>query len=149
LKHADEGLVAIHEFADADGSGVELLALDKGPGMVDVARCMIDGFSTAGGPGNALGAVARVSDRHAVYSRPGIGTAVMARFLTMRATPSLAPEIGVVIDTYPGESVCGDGWIIGNSGTGPTLLLVDGSGHGIHAAHPADTATRAFSSNPG
>ena len=147
MKHAGEGLVAVHEFADADGSGIELLALDKGPGMVDVARCMIDGFSTAGSPGNGLGAVARVSDRHAVYSRPGIGTAVMARFLTTRVAPFLATEIGAVTDTYPGESVCGDGWIIGNGGTGPTLLLVDGSGHGIHAAHAVDTATRAFSDN--
>jgi hypothetical protein len=115
--------------------------------MVDVARCMIDGFSTAGSPGTGLGAVARVSDRHAIYSRPGIGTAVMARFLTTRAIPPLAPEIGVVIDTYPGESVCGDGWITGNGGTGPTLLLVDGSGHGVNAAHAADTAARAFSAN--
>ena len=57
------GLVAINEFADADGSGVELLALDKGPGIADVARCLVDGFSTAGSPGTGLGAVARISDQ--------------------------------------------------------------------------------------
>ena len=147
LKHAAEGIVAINEFADADGSGIELLALDKGPGMADVARCLVDGFSTAGSPGNGLGAVARVSDRYAIYSRPGVGTAVMARFLTTSAAPSPAPEIGVVIDTYPGESVCGDGWITANGGAGPTLLLVDGSGHGVHAAYAAETAARAFSAN--
>jgi anti-sigma regulatory factor (Ser/Thr protein kinase) len=106
-KHADGGVIAVNEFADADGSGIELLALDMGPGMADVARCLIDGFSTVGSPGNGLGAVARVSDRHASYSRPGAGTAVMARFLTAIAIVPGSPEIRAIIDTYPGESVCG------------------------------------------
>jgi anti-sigma regulatory factor (Ser/Thr protein kinase) len=147
LKHAGEGLLALNEFADADGSGIELLALDKGPGMADVARCLVDGFSTAGSPGTGLGAVARVSDSYAIYSRPGVGTAVMARFLAAGAVPRGAFEIGVVIDTYPGESVCGDGWITMNGRRGDTLLLVDGSGHGPLAAHAAETAARAFADN--
>jgi anti-sigma regulatory factor (Ser/Thr protein kinase) len=147
LKHAGEGLIAINEFIDADGSGIELLALDKGPGIADVARCLIDGFSTAGSPGTGLGAVARVSDSYAIYSRPGTGTAVMARFLAAGAVPLGAVEIGVVIDTYPGESVCGDGWIAMNGQKGDTLLVVDGSGHGSHAAHAAETAARAFAEN--
>jgi anti-sigma regulatory factor (Ser/Thr protein kinase) len=147
LKHANEGFVAINEFVDADGSGIELLALDKGPGITDVARCLVDGFSTAGSPGSGLGAVTRVSDSYAIYSRPGIGTAVMARFLAAGAVPHGALEIGVVIDPYPGESVCGDGWITMNGGKGDTLLLVDGSGHGPHAAHAAETAARAFADN--
>jgi anti-sigma regulatory factor (Ser/Thr protein kinase) len=147
LKHAGEGLVLINEFVDADGSGIELIALDKGPGMADVARCLVDGFSSAGSPGTGLGAVARVSDSHAIYSRPGVGTAVMARFLAGSAVPPGALKIGVVIDTYPGESICGDGWATGNGGMGPTLLLVDGSGHGVHAACAAETAAQAFADN--
>jgi anti-sigma regulatory factor (Ser/Thr protein kinase) len=147
LKHAGEGLVAINEFIDADGSGIELLALDKGPGMTDVVRCLVDGFSTAGSPGSGLGAVARVSDSYAIYSRPGVGTAVMARFLAAGAVPPSALEIGVVIDTYPGESLCGDGWATANGRRGASLLLVDGSGHGPLAAHAAETAARAFADN--
>jgi anti-sigma regulatory factor (Ser/Thr protein kinase) len=147
LKHAGEGLVAINEFIDADGSGIELLALDKGPGMTDVARCLVDGFSTAGSPGSGLGAVARVSDSYAIYSRPGVGTAVMARFLVPSVVPPGALEIGVVIDTYPGESICGDGWATANGRRGASLLLVDGSGHGPLAAGAAETAARAFADN--
>ena len=147
LKHAGEGLVAINEFIDADGSGIELIALDKGPGIADVARCLVDGFSTAGSPGTGLGAVTRVSDSYAIYSRPGIGTVVMARFVAPNADPPGALEIGVVIDTYPGESVCGDGWVTMNGRGGDTLLLVDGSGHGSHAAHAAETAAQAFADN--
>ena len=54
LKHAGGGQVAIGEFTDAEGSGLELLALDKGTGMADVARYLADGFSTAGSPGTGL-----------------------------------------------------------------------------------------------
>jgi anti-sigma regulatory factor (Ser/Thr protein kinase) len=147
MKHAGEGLVAINEFVDADGSGIELIALDKGPGIADVARSLVDGFSTAGSPGTGLGAVTRVSDSYAIYSRPGIGTVVMARFLAPNADPPGALEIGVVIDTYPGESVCGDGWVTMNGRKGDTLLLVDGSGHGPHAAYAAATAAQAFADN--
>jgi hypothetical protein len=71
----------------------------------------------------------------------------MARFLAPNADPPGAVEIGVVIDTYPGESVCGDGWVTMNGRKGLTLLLVDGSGHGHHAAHAAETAARAFADN--
>jgi hypothetical protein len=147
LKHAGEGLIAINEFVDADGSGIELLALDKGPGIADVARCLVDGFSTAGSPGTGLGAVTRVSDSYAIYSRSGIGTVVMARFLAASAVRRTALEIGVVIDTYPGESVCGDGWATADGRRGASLLLVDGSGHGPLAAHAAETAMRTFADN--
>jgi anti-sigma regulatory factor (Ser/Thr protein kinase) len=54
LKHGGGGVVAVNRFADAHGSGLELLFLDKGPGMADVARCFVDGFSTAGSPGTGL-----------------------------------------------------------------------------------------------
>jgi anti-sigma regulatory factor (Ser/Thr protein kinase) len=152
LKHAGEGLVAINEFVDANGAGIELIALDKGPGIADIARCLVDGFSTAGSPGTGLGAITRVSDSYAIYSRPGIGTTVMARFLATStvpcgAVPRGAVEIGVVMDTYPGESVCGDGWATANGRMGVSLLLVDGSGHGPLAAHAAEIAARAFADN--
>jgi anti-sigma regulatory factor (Ser/Thr protein kinase) len=147
LKHVGEGVLAINEFADGEGAGIELLALDKGAGMADVVRCFADGFSTAGSPGTGLGAVARNSDTHAIYSRPGLGTAIMARFSSGSAVSPQGPQIGVVIDPYPGESMCGDHWASGNGRMGMTLLVVDGSGHGPHAAHAAETAVRTFAEN--
>ena len=69
--------------------------------MADIARCLADGFSTTGSPGAGLGAVVRVSDRNAIYSR-GVGTAVMARFLTSGTMAPGADEMGIVIDAYPG-----------------------------------------------
>jgi anti-sigma regulatory factor (Ser/Thr protein kinase) len=147
LKHGGGGVVAMDRFADADGSGLELLALDKGTGIADVTRCLADGYSTAGSPGTGLGAVTRNSDRYAIYSRPGLGTALMARFLNSKATSVRGPEFGAVIDAYPGETVCGDRWVTGDGRNGITLLLVDGSGHGPMAAHAAEIATRTFADN--
>ncbi len=147
FKHGGGGMIVMDQFADADGSGVELVALDKGPGMADVARCLADGFSTSGSPGTGLGAIARNSGRHAIYSRPGQGTAVMARFFPPVKTSPRGSEFGAVIEPYPGESVCGDGWAALNGRLGATLLLVDGSGHGPLAAGAAEAAVRAFADN--
>ncbi len=54
------------------------------------------------------------------------------------------PEIGVVIDPYPHETVCGDSWATAHDRSSATLLVVDGSGHGPLAAQAANIATRIF-----
>jgi anti-sigma regulatory factor (Ser/Thr protein kinase) len=147
LKHAGGGMVIARRLAVAGSSGIELLGLDSGPGMADVGRCLVDGFSTAGSLGTGLGAVARNTDYYAIYSRPGGGTAVMARFFAAGAASLPGSELGVVIDTYPGESVCGDSWATAHNRSSTTLLVVDGSGHGPLAEHAAKTATRVFDDN--
>jgi anti-sigma regulatory factor (Ser/Thr protein kinase) len=152
LKHAGEGMVAVERYDGADTGGIELLALDKGPGIADVARSLGDGFSTAGSPGTGLGAIERKADKFAVFSRPGQGTAVMARFAAAArngaAKPKIgAPEFGAVLDPYPGESVCGDRWATDYGRRGLTMLLVDGSGHGPLAAAAAETAAQVFADN--
>jgi anti-sigma regulatory factor (Ser/Thr protein kinase) len=143
LKHAGGGLIVIAGFDDADGDGVQLLALDKGPGMAQAQRCIADGFSTAGTAGTGLGAIARQADRFALFSRPGRGTAVLARFRKAAAGKRGAGERGDVVAAYPGETVSGDGWCYAAE-AGETLLLADGSGHGPHAALAAEVAVRAF-----
>ena len=116
LKHGGGGRLIIAEFDDADGRGLELLAIDQGVGMADVARCLEDGFSTGGSLGMGLGAVSRQSSRFAVYSRPGQGTAVMARFVKAQpAERGMATEVGSVVAPYPGESECGDRSVLDRS----------------------------------
>lgn len=147
IKHAPGagGMIVVDRFSDAQGPGVELLAIDKGPGIADVGVSLADGHSTAGSPGTGLGAISRQADRFAVYSRNGLGAVISARFvMTPPVADSAASDIGVVRDNYPGESVCGDGWAFNNGARGPTLLVVDGSGHGSLAAQAAETATKIF-----
>ncbi|HET6235821.1 MAG TPA: ATP-binding SpoIIE family protein phosphatase [Acetobacteraceae bacterium] len=80
IKHGGGGHILAARCDDEAGAGLEVLALDRGSGMTEVARCMQDGYSTAGSPGNGLGAVARLTDDLRVYSRPDRGCVIMARF---------------------------------------------------------------------
>lgn len=144
LKHGGGGHIVVDVFDDRDGAGIEVLALDRGPGMADVERCIADGYSTAGSPGNGLGAILRQSDQVQLYSRPGRGTAMMVRFLMQAPHTPPAVVVGAVVAPYPGETVCGDRWTMGLAESGRTLLVADGSGHGIEAARAADTAARVF-----
>jgi anti-sigma regulatory factor (Ser/Thr protein kinase) len=145
VKHAGKGEVIVDRFDDADGKGIEILSLDRGPGIADLRRAMTDGFSTAGSPGSGLGAMSRQADRFAIFSRPGQGTAIMTRVVL---DPTVAAhrtvEIGAVVMPYPGEAVCGDSWTLGAAAAGPSLLVVDGSGHGLQAARAAEVATATF-----
>jgi anti-sigma regulatory factor (Ser/Thr protein kinase) len=146
LKHGGGGEIVIERFADSDGTGLELIALDKGPGMANVARCLTDGFSMNGSPGTGLGAMERQSDRFAIFSHPGKGTAVMARFRVSRENTTRS-EVGAVAQPYRGERVSGDHWAFGASQAGPTFFAVDGSGHGPEALRAADVAIETFHGN--
>ena len=76
VKYAREGQVLLRAFAGTSSPGVELLALDKGPGMSNVTQCLQDGYSTSGSPGTGLGAMARLSTLFDLYSVSGGGTAL-------------------------------------------------------------------------
>ncbi|HTI82034.1 MAG TPA: ATP-binding protein [Acetobacteraceae bacterium] len=143
VKHGSGGHLHARQFDDVEGTGLELLALDRGKGMSDVSRCLRDGYSTAGSPGNGLGAIGRLADSMQVYSRPGFGSAIMARILLQQRSANQM-AIGAALAPYPGEKACGDNWSFVDAKAGPTLLLVDGSGHGVEAARAAETAVRSF-----
>ena len=56
-KHSPTGgVVMARPCRRGEAVGVELIAMDRGPGMVNPAECMRDGYSTAGSPGTGLGA---------------------------------------------------------------------------------------------
>jgi stage II sporulation SpoE-like protein len=115
-----------------------------------VVRSKVDGYSTAGSPGNGLGAISRRSTFHEIYSSPGLGTVVLAQLSNpvsktnqaprqaTRPTPGL--EIGGVSVPKAGETVCGDAWIAHPRDNGIRLLLADGLGHGEGAAEAANAA---------
>lgn len=163
LKHAGGGQILVELCDDADGAGLEVLALDRGRGMADVGRCMGDGYSTAGSPGTGLGAIARLADDVRIYSRPEAGSAIMVRFLRDAGhSPASGPSgrysvggqgsgrgahrslIGAAVAPYPGERVCGDQWSFSESAQVRTLAVADGAGHGIDAARAAGIAVEIF-----
>lgn len=131
--------------------GLDILALDKGPGMADLGRSMRDGYSTGGTAGNGLGAMERQSDMFQIHSAEDVGTAVLSRFWV---TPPKAPKpgerrlsIGAVCLPKRGEEVCGDGWSVDRRRNGDyAFLLVDGLGHGASAAESMRDALSAAES---
>lgn len=141
VKHTREGgELVVRLLRGAAVPGVEVLALDQGAGMDDVARCLRDGYSTAGSPGTGLGAVARLSDLFQVHSAPGAGTAVLSRVGT--APGSDARELGVVNRPKPGQTECGDSWTLRQERGRTVLLVADGLGHGPGAATASREAVR-------
>ncbi|TAL22851.1 MAG: anti-sigma regulatory factor [Aquabacterium sp.] len=145
LKHGGGGRLLV----GVAGSALEVLALDKGPGMADVDACMADGYSTAGTPGNGLGAVRRLAKEVHVASWPGRGTAVFARLCPGAAGPQEG-EGGFSIQVpKPGEQACGDGWAMHEDDGGRTVFVVDGLGHGTEAAVAANAAIAQFRRSAG
>lgn len=141
LRHARGGRLLIGRAEE----GVQVLALDDGPGMADVAACMRDGFSTAGTPGNGLGAIRRLSSEFDVFSSPPGGTVMAVRIDRARAVPPAgAFRVAGVAIAAPGETVCGDAWTFVREGRTGRLLVADGLGHGPHAAEAADLAVAHF-----
>ena len=133
------------------GSGLELLAVDTGPGMADVTRAMRDGFSTGGTPGKGLGAVERMSEEFDIYTQPGRGTVVMSRMLALRPDKARDEplEYGLVAVAAPNETQSGDAWCMLKGERGPSMLMVDGLGHGASAYQAAVAAVDVAQRNPG
>jgi anti-sigma regulatory factor (Ser/Thr protein kinase) len=151
LKHAGGGEILVQVLAEddttcrAEGVGVEVIALDTGPGMRDVDACLRDGYSTAGSPGTGLGAILRQASVFDLYSVPGSGTAVLARIWPgplIDTEP--AAEIGGLCLPKPGETVTGDGWAALRVAGGLRAILSDGLGHGTAAADATAAALRVF-----
>jgi anti-sigma regulatory factor (Ser/Thr protein kinase) len=149
VKHAGSGKILLRPLARATSVGLEILALDRGPGISNVAASMRDGHSTAGSMGTGLGALSRISPSFELYSQPGRGTAL--RVEVWGSTPPPAEveiELGAVCLPKSGEEVPGDGWLLEASGDYRTVLVVDGLGHGPNAARAARAATEAFAAHP-
>jgi len=91
LRHADGGEFLAAASPGGGGAALELLALDKGPGIPDVGRAMRDGYSTWGGAGTGLGAIARLASEYQIYTAEGKGAALLARFLPDRDAQADAP----------------------------------------------------------
>jgi anti-sigma regulatory factor (Ser/Thr protein kinase) len=148
LKHGRGGEFLVGSFADHDASGVELIALDKGPGMANVDACLEDGYSSAGTAGQGLGAVIRQSHQVDIASWPGAGTGILARLEAGQPPPGKrvppAARTGAIAVPVRGEEICGDSWSVSEQGGAPTLLVADGLGHGPQAAEASVEAVRLF-----
>jgi hypothetical protein len=128
-----------------DIGGVEIIALDKGPGIADVAASLRDGHSTSGTLGGGLGALSRLSETFEIYTQPGKGTAVRIALWARKIPDTGQPiEFGGVCVPKHGEPVSGDDWSVELWRDQALVLLADGLGHGMLAHEAARAATQSL-----
>ncbi len=146
VKHADQGVVLIRPVRTPEQGGVEIVAIDSGPGIADVEHAIGDGHSTAGTLGIGLGAILRQAGRWDLHSVPGRGT-VLAVQVWPEKTPEPSWASGL---TRPlgGETVCGDAYAVRQAGDRRQVLVCDGLGHGGLAAAASNEAVRVFLKGP-
>ncbi len=122
-KHAREGSLLLCVNRDTQAPGIELVTVDAGPGLPDVSAALRDGHR-------------RLADFSDLYSVPGRGTALAARFRPERppAGDRSPTRWAGLIRPITGETECGDVYAAIQSGEVVTAVLCDGLGHGPLAA---------------
>jgi anti-sigma regulatory factor (Ser/Thr protein kinase) len=148
VKHAGSGSILLRLRHGAAGPVVEVVSVDAGPGIADVAAAMQDGVSTAGTLGIGLGSVARLASAWDIWSRPDAGAVITASFGADRAAGPPAPVAVGVTRPMAGQDVCGDAYAIREDDGVLSVLLADGLGHGPLAAVASTEAVRAFRGAP-
>ncbi|MFD0820592.1 ATP-binding protein, partial [Micromonospora zhanjiangensis] len=133
VKHADEGVLLLRPVRAEGQAGVELIAIDAGPGMADLVGSSRDGHSTAGTLGIGLGAIVRQASWFDAHSVPGRGTVLVVQVWPAGRQP--APGwAGGLVRPLTGETVSGDGFAVRIRDGRHQLLVCDGLGHGPLAA---------------
>jgi len=132
---------------------VEIIAVDRGPGIADMAAALEGRIPEPGGLGCGLGAVRRASARFDISSDPA-GTVVLS-VVDLVADPAIRhPERGGPAPrSWAGVSIgisepCGDGWAVAETADTLSVAVVDGLGHGPKASIAADAALSEFASDP-
>ncbi len=79
LLYAGRGELTIESVRDGDRGGILIAARDEGPGIPDLQKAMMDGYSTSGGLGMGLPGIKRLMDTFEIRTEPEKGTTVIVR----------------------------------------------------------------------
>lgn len=147
IKHAGHGQMLVKAIHEQGNSGVEVICLDKGPGITDIKRMMLDGSSTKKTLGQGLGAIQRLSDKFDIYSQKDWGTVILSRIFQHPLayyTPRFTTEVKGLLVPKKGETACGDGFYYKQTNYQFKLFVGDGLGHGPEAAKAVEEAINSF-----
>lgn len=76
LLHAGKGGAVVEAFETGTRKGIRLIFQDRGPGIPDIDRVLVGGYSTAKSLGLGLSGSKRLVDEFHIESTPGNGTTV-------------------------------------------------------------------------
>ena len=149
VKHTQGGEISLGLLSVAGHAWIEVMTLDRGPGMQDVGKCMQDGYSTRGSPGTGLGAVRRLSTEFDIHSTPANGTVVFSRRVIGKHEPK--PHLfewGSASRPISPGLPSGDCWRIAEQPGALAVMVADGLGHGDEAAAASARAAMVFENEP-
>lgn len=150
VKHAaGRGMVQLWK---QPGAVLDLLSLDYGPGIQNLANAEQDGYSTVNTLGKGLGAIRRLSDESYIYTQEDLpgqpkkwsGTVILARFYLDKENKEAKSgfKFGLFSRSLSDERYNGDRIYLQRAGKILRWLHLDGLGHGEEAqAATADLAT--------
>jgi anti-sigma regulatory factor (Ser/Thr protein kinase) len=147
IKHAGSGEILYRVQAEKEDTTFEILSIDQGPGIADVARMMRDGVSTTSTLGHGLGAIERLSNTFNIYSLADWGTIVYSKVATQKTLSkkeNLQLEVRGLCTCKARETFCGDGYQIKQTADDIRIFFGDGLGHGPNAYHAVRTAAEFF-----
>jgi anti-sigma regulatory factor (Ser/Thr protein kinase) len=147
LKYAERGEVWLSTLCtNGTAYGLDIVALDRGPGIANFEAAAKDGFSTGGSLGIGLGTIRRAATLFDVHTAPGVGTALLVRLQEKKgpAPADAAFVSGSRMTPIRGETVSGDSWSSLRFEHSMAVAVVDGLGHGPKAAEAAHAAIEAF-----
>ncbi len=152
LRHARAGCVVVRAVRRGAVPGVEVIAADQGPGIVDLAAAFsgAGGAQVGGGRASGLGAglgaglagARRLTHELDVDARAGEGTCVRARTFAALVPKS---EVAIVGRPLAGELVSGDDALTLRTPDALLVAVADGLGHGPEARGGAARAIDALS----
>ncbi len=141
LKHGRDGRMYLSLVCGRGGQGVELCAVDNGPGF-SLAQALPDGYSTGGTQGLGLGAIQRQATVLELWS-DSKGAVLVARIYASRCPRDVDVAYGALRLPMKHEPVSGDAWHLHATGTTVSLTVIDGLGHGLQASEAAHAGVAA------
>jgi anti-sigma regulatory factor (Ser/Thr protein kinase) len=147
IKHAERGEL-LYKFSNENNWKLfEIVCIDGGSGIKDIAHSMKDGVSTTKTLGNGLGALERLSDLFQVYSIVKWGTICYCKIYAEPYVPPADPPLikfRALNVSMPGQKVSGDGFDVEFNTDHTRIFMGDGLGHGKEAHDAVQLAISNF-----
>lgn len=136
IRHSNQGgEILFRGIGEDSNKGIEIISLDKGPGITHLNQMLKDGVSTNNSLGAGLGTINRLSNQFDIYTNSG-GTAVLSRIWAQPVSPAPTKHwfaVGGLTVALAGETACGDAWATADGGNKLLVAVIDGLGHGSKA----------------